>query len=134
MTTQLSQIKWGRITISAFSVYVFSFLTMMGIILGYATYLGFQAQGMPDPDQIAQFANQYASLLGSYGLILFTFLAALRMSRKIEAAPHIHGIALGVSVSALNLAISRLVSLDILISLILTIGAGWLGGKLGNRK
>ena len=133
MATQLSQIKWGRLTLNTLSVYIFSFLLMLVIVIGYATYLGFQARGMPNPDQIQQFANQYAPLLGMYGLIPFTFLAARRMASKIETAPQIHGVVLGVLVGLLNILISGL-SPDIVLPTILTIGAGWLGSKLGTRR
>lgn len=124
MTTPFSQIKWERIAMNTFSVYVFSFLAMMGIIMSYAMYLGSQARGAPDPGQIAPFANQYAPLFGSYGLIPFTFLAARRMTHKLETATQSHGIVLGVIVSALYLVISRSLGLDILISVVLTIAAG----------
>lgn len=133
MTTHFSQIKWGRVTLSTLSVYVFSFLLMMSIVIGYATYLGFQARGMPDPDQIQQFANQYAPLLGMYGLIPFTFLAARRMASRIETATQLHGILLGVLVSLVNVLISGL-SLNVLLPTILTISGGWLGSKSGTRS
>lgn len=133
MTTQLLQIKWSRVTLSTLSVYIFSFLLMMVIVIGYATYLGFQARGMPNPDQIQQFANQYAPLLGMYGLIPFTFLAAWRMASKIETAPQIHGVVLGVLVSVLNVLISGL-SVNIILPIILIIGGGWLGSNLGTRR
>ena len=133
MTTQLSQIKWGRVALSTLSIYVFSFLLMMSIVIGYATYLGFQARGMPDPDQIQKFANEYAPLLGMYGLIPFTVLAARRMAGKIETATQIHGVALGVLVSLLNVLISGL-SLSIVLPAILTIGGGWLGSRMVSPK
>ena len=44
MTTQLSQIKWGRVTLTALVVYIVSFLTVFLIVTGYAAYLGFQAR------------------------------------------------------------------------------------------
>jgi len=128
MTNQLLQLKWGRITINTLSVYIFSFLLMMSIIMGYATYLGFQARGMPNPDQIQQFANQYAPLLGMYGLIPFTFLAARRMAQRIGTATQLHGVVLGVLVSLLNVLTSGL-SLDIILPTLLTISAGWLGSR-----
>jgi len=133
MTTQFSQIKWGRVAVSTLSIYVFSFLLMMSIVIGYATYLGLQVRGMPDPEQIQKFANGYAPLLGMYGLIPFTFLAARRMAGKIETATQIHGVALGVLVSLLNVLISGL-GLHIVVPAILTIGGGWFGSKLGARK
>lgn len=133
MTNQLLQLKWGRITVNTLGVYIFSFLLMMIIILGYATILGFQVRGAPNPNQIVEFANRNAPLLGMYGLVPFTFLAARRMAGKIETASQLHGIVLGVLVCLLNLIISGL-SLDIILPTVLTIGAGWLGSKLGARK
>jgi len=128
MTNQLLQLKWGRITVNTLGVYIFSFLLMMGIIMGYATYLGFQARGAPDPDQIQQFANRYAPLLGMYGLIPFTFLAARRLAQRTETVAQLHGVVLGALVSLLNLIISGL-SLDIILPTLLTVSAGWLGSR-----
>ena len=133
MITQLSQIRWGRVTLTALAVYILSFLTATLIVTGYATSLAFQARGAPDQTLITAFANQYAPWFGSISLILFTILGAMHITRRVDEAVEFHGIALGVLASLVNIVFDGL-SLSALAITILTIGAGWLGSKLGNRK
>jgi len=133
MTTQLSKIKWGRVTLTALAVYIISFLTVTLIVTGYATSLAIQARGAPDQTLITAFANQYAPWIGPISLILFTVLGAMYVARRVDSAVQLHGIALGVLVSLVNLIFDGL-GLSTLIITILTVVAGWLGSKLGNRK
>lgn len=132
MTSQLSQIKWGRVTLTALIVYIVSFLTVFLIVTGYAAYLGFQARGAPDQTLIEAFATQYASWIGPIGQILFTFLGSMQMARRVQTATQLHGVVLGVLVSLLNIILGGL-GLDVLATTILTIGAGWLGSRLSAR-
>ena len=133
MNNQLSQIKWGRVTVTALAVYILSFLTIFIIITGYATYLGFQARGAPDPTLIASFANQYSPWIGPISLILFTLVGAMLMARRVENAAPLHGIILGLLTSLINLVFDGL-SLNALAITILTIAAGWLGSRLTAKK
>lgn len=133
MNNQLSQIKWGRVTLTALAVYVLSFLTIFIVVTVYATSLAFQARGMPDQVMIQAFANQYAPWIGPISLILFTILGARHVARRVESAIPLHGIILGALTSLVNL-ISDGLSLSTLLITILTIAAGWLGSRLGKPK
>lgn len=133
MTTQLSQIKWGRVTLTALAVYVLSFLTIFIVVTVYATSLAFQARGMPDQVMIQAFANQYAPWIGPISLILFTILGARHVARRVESAIPLHGIILGALTSLVNL-VSDGLSLSTLLITILTIAAGWLGSRLSKPK
>jgi hypothetical protein len=133
MTSQLSQIQWGRVILTALVVYVLSFVTVFLIVTGYASYLAFQARGAPDQAMINTFANQYAPWVGSISVILFTFLGARWMARRVGTATEIHGIVLGVLVSLVNIIFDG-VSLNSLLTLILTIAAGWLGTRSSARS
>ena len=133
MTTQLSQIKWGRVALTALAVYALSFLTVFLIVTGYATFLAFQARGAPDQNLIQAFANQYAPWIGPLSLIMFTFFGAMRMSRRVETEIPLHGMLLGALTSLVNLLFDGL-GLASLAVMALSIAAGWLGSKLGSRK
>jgi ATP/ADP translocase len=133
MTTQLSQIKWGRVLVTALAVSVLSFLLVFLIVTGYATFLAFQARGAPDQALIQAFANQYAPWIGPLGLILFTFLGAIYVARRVENAVRLHGLLVGALVSLVNLIFDGL-SLSALSIAILTIAAGWLGSSLKMRR
>ena len=130
MTNQLSQIKWGRVILTALAVYVLSFLTIILVVTAYASYLGFQARGAPDQTMITTFVDQYAPWVGSINLIVLTLLGAMWMVRRIDVALPLHGIILGVLVSIVSIVLDRTFGLDVLITTILTIGAGWFGSKL----
>ena len=133
MTNQLSQIKWVRVLLTALAVYLLSFLTVIVVVTGYATYLGFMARGAPDQAMIEAFANQSAPWVGPISLILFTFLGAMHVARRVTSALPLHGIVLGVLASLVNILLDGF-SLSALAVTILTAAAGWLGSKSGNRK
>lgn len=133
MTTQLSQIKWGRVTLTALVVYIVSFLIVFLIVTVYASYLGFQARGAPDQTLIEAFANQYAPWIGLISLILLTFLGARHMARRVGSTKELHGIVLGVLVSLINIIFDGL-GLVVLVTTILTIASGWLGSRLSARE
>ena len=133
MTTQLSQIKWGRVILTALGVYTISFLTVFLIVTGFATSLAFQARGAPDQATIEVFANQHASWIGAISLVIFTVLGAIWMARRVDSSLQIHGIALGVLVGLLNMIFDG-VSLNTLLTTILTIVAGWFGSQTGARR
>lgn len=133
MTTQLSQLKWGRVTLTALVVYIVSFLIVFLIVTVYASYLGFQARGAPDQTLIEAFANQYAPWIGLISLILLTFLGARHMARRVGSTKELHGIVLGVLVSLINIIFDGL-GLVVLVTTILTIASGWLGSRLSARE
>lgn len=133
MTTQLSQLKWGRVTLTALVVYIVSFLIVFLIVTVYASYLGFQARGAPDQTLIEAFANQYAPWIGLISLILLTFLGARHMARRVGSTKELYGIVLGVLVSLINIIFDGL-GLVVLVTTILTIASGWLGSRLSARE
>ena len=133
MTAQFSQIKWGRVILTTIVVYVLSFITVFLIVTGYASYLAFQARGAPDQAMIQTFANQYAPWVGPISLILFTLVGAMWMARRVDAAVPLHGAILGGLASLVNIVFDGL-SLNSLVTTILTIAAGWLGSQLSSRK
>ena len=133
MTNQFSQIKWVRVVLTALVVYILSFLTVVIVVTGYASYLGFQARGAPDQAMIAVFADQYAPWIGPISLILFTILGAMHVARRVELAIPLHGIILGALAGLVNLLLDGF-SLNTILTMVLTIGAGWLGAKLTAKK
>ena len=131
MSNQFLQIKWVRVILTALVVYILSFLTIFIAITAYASVLGFQARGAPDQTLINTFASQYAPWVGPISLILFAFLGAKHMARRVDVAVQTNGIALGVLISIVYLVFEGARSFDLvgLLTVILTIGAGWLGSR-----
>ena len=66
-------------------------------------------------------------------MVILTLAAAVWLARQVESAAQIHGLVLGVIVGAPSLIFSRPLSWAALATLILTIGAGWLGSAIGRR-
>jgi len=133
MTTQLSQIKWGRVIMTALVVVVAGFLMTFLIVTVYASILAFQARGAPDQTLIMAFADQYAPWIGPISLILFTILGALHIARRVDNAVALHGIVLGGLVGLANIVLDGL-SLSTIAVTILIVAAGWLGTRLSSRK
>lgn len=133
MNNQLSQIKWVRVLLTALVVYILSFLAVFIVVTVYASYLGFQARGAPDQAMIEVFANQYAPWIGLISVILFTTLGAIWISRRVGNAGQLHGLVLGVLVSLVNILFDGISTIN-LVTALLAIAAGWLGGQLGARK
>jgi hypothetical protein len=135
MNAQLSQIRWWRVTWTALTVYGTSFILVFLIVTAYASYLAFQVRGAPDQTMIQAFANQYAPWLGLISLILFTFLGAMWMARFVRTDIQLHGLVLGVIVSLVNLVFegTGAFNLTAVLTTVLVIGAGWLGGRLTTR-
>jgi hypothetical protein len=131
MTTQLSQIKWIRVFLTALVVLLLSFVTVFIVVTTYAFFLAFQVRGAPDVGMINAFADQYAPWLGLISLGLFTFLGARHAARRAETAAQPNGIAVGVLAGLINFIIDGLGSFSLvsLLTVILAIGAGWLGGR-----
>jgi hypothetical protein len=135
MNVQLSQIKWGRVAWTVLTVYGASFLLVFLIVTAYAASLAFQAPGAPDQAMIQAFANQYAPWLGSGSLILFTFLGAMWLARFVRTDVELHGLALGVIVGLVNLIFEGIgaFSLVALVTTVLVVAGGWLGGRMAMR-
>lgn len=131
MANQLSQIKWVRVILTAIVVYIASFLAITLIVTGYASVIAFQARGAPDQELINSFANQYAPWIGPISLILFTFLGARHVARRVDTAIQTNGIAVGVLASLIDLIVegARSFGLISVLTVILTIGAAWLGSR-----
>lgn len=128
MTNQFSEIKWVRVILTTLVVYILGFVTIFAVVTAYASYLGFQARGVPDPTMIDAFANQYAPWIGSGSLILFTFLGARHVAKRVDTAHALHGIILGALAGLVNLLFDGFV-VSALITAALTTAAGWLGAR-----
>ena len=127
MSDQFSQVKWGRVILTAGVVYLLSFLTNFIVVTIYAFVLAFQARGTPDQAMIQAFANQYAPWIGPLSLLLFTFLGARHIVKRVELAFPLHGILLGTIAGLINIAFGF--SLSDLLLMALTITVGWLGAR-----
>jgi hypothetical protein len=133
MKNQFSQIKWVRVLLTALVVYIASFLAILVVVTAYASYLGFLARGAPDQAAIIAFANQYAPWIGPVALFLFAAFGARHVARRVDSAIPLHGVLTGALAGLVNLLLDGF-SVNSLVSLILAIGAGWLGARLSGKQ
>lgn len=135
MTNRFSPIRWGRVTWTALTVYGASFLIVFLIVTSYAFYLGLQARGAPDQTMIQAFASQYVPWLGMISLILFTFLGALWLASFVRSGLQLHGLLLGILVSLVSILFDLgSLGINTLITSMLVIAGGWLGGRLALKR
>jgi hypothetical protein len=132
MAPRLSNIRWGRILVAVLVVFLLSFTLVFCVVFVYGFGLAFQARGAPDSAQIQRFADQVAPWLGPLSLIGLTLLASLLLARRGVASPRAHGLLVGIGVAVISLFFDPPTNLANLVALILTIGAGWLGGYISS--
>jgi hypothetical protein len=117
-------------------VYGASFILVFLIVTAYASYLAFQVRGTPDQAMIQEFASQYAPWLGLISQVLFTVLGAMWLARFVKTEFELHGLALGLIVALVNLIFEGMgaFSLSSLLTTILVVSAGWLGGRVAAQR
>lgn len=107
------------------------------VITIYAFKLGLEARGAPDRDRISDFVNGVAPVLGPVLAFSFTFIAAWWVARKAAMARQAHGILVGTVAAAFEIVIAlgtgRGFSFTTVLSVVLVLAAGWLGGRLAGR-
>src|SRR5262245_6976803 len=137
MNTASSPIHWIRIVLAGVLAPILSFILVTLIVTAYATWLAIQARGQPDMTQINQFAAQVAPWTSSVLTVLLTFVGAAWVARAARGRAQLHGLLVGlvaaVLVVVLNLGPGRFQPV-ILLVVVLTLAAGWLGSLFGARR
>ena len=128
MKAQFSQMQWGRVLLTGvlFVILVVILNTVLSII---ATHVWSQ------PDQ-SQIAIQVSSWSIYFLLLLLTFGAALWVARRVEIEPLLHGVLVGLVVGFVICIVSMGFGSPVeraLVTLVLIMAAGSLGGVLGSR-
>jgi hypothetical protein len=134
MMARTFDLRWGRVVVAGVVATVLAFAVVFLVVAVYAASLATQAQGAPDPDQIARFAEGTGAWLGPVLALLFTAGAAWLVARSVasEAATR-HGLVVGLVVAVVDLALGGPFGVGALVGFVLTVGAGWMGGRLGKR-
>ena len=135
MSLNISKIKWGWVVLGVVIAFVIAYLSSVVVVTGYATYLAFQARGAPDMTMINGFADKNAGAIVSIFIGLGTFVGGRLAGRKAKEDAFQNGLMVGLSTALIDLVLSITggFSLWSIVSLILALGGGWLGGKLSSR-
>ena len=128
MKVQLSQMQWGRVLLTA-GLVVILIIILNTVLSMLATHVWSQ------PDQ-SQIAIQVSSWSIYFLLLLLTFGAALWVARIVEIEPFLHGVLVGLVVGFVICIVSMGFGSPVeraLVTLVLIMAAGSLGGVLGSR-
>ena len=122
-----SRVPWLSIVLTGLLAFVVSMVVIAAVMAGYAFTLAIQAQGAPDPNKIAAFANRVIPFLGPLALSLLVLFAARRVGRRAKSPQLWYGALVGVIAALPTLMFMRRPGLVDLVGLLLTPASGWLG-------
>ena len=128
MKAQFSQMHWGRVLLTGVLV-VILVVILNAVLLVLATHVWSQ------PDQ-AQLAMQVSAWSTYILLLLLTCGGAVWVARTVEREPLLHGVLMGVVVGLILCFLSLGSGSPVertLVTLVLNMAAGYLGGFLGSR-
>src|SRR6266568_5057677 len=124
MKAQFSQLHWGRVLLTGVLV-----VMLNTVLLVLATHVW----GQPDQAQIAIQVSSWSTYIL---LLLLTLGGAVWVARTVEREPLLHALLMGVVVGLilclLSLGFGSPV-LRALVTFVLIMAAGFLGGLLGSR-
>jgi hypothetical protein len=127
------RVPWLSIILAGLLAFVISMAVIAAVMAGYAFALAMQAQGAPDPNKIAAFANRVIPFLGPLLLSLLVVVAARRVVRRAKSPRLWHGVLLGVTAALPTLMFMRRPGLADVVGLLLPPASGLLGAFWGMR-
>jgi uncharacterized BrkB/YihY/UPF0761 family membrane protein len=122
-----SRVPWLSIVLTGLLAFVVSMAVTAAIVAGYAFALAMQAQGAPDPNKIATFANRVIPILGPLLLSILVVFAARRVVRRAKSPQLWHGVLVGVIAALPTLMFMRRPGLADVVGLLLPPASGLLG-------
>jgi len=136
LSFNLSNFKWGWVILGVAIAFVIAYGSSICVVTGYATYLAFQARGAPDQTMINKFAANTAMAIVSTLIGVGTFVGGLLAGRKAKSDVLQNGLAVGLITALIGLVFSFLSSLNLwtVVSFALSVGGGWVGGQLANKR
>jgi putative membrane protein (TIGR04086 family) len=126
MKAQFSHVHWGRVlgTVVLIVILVYILETVLAL-------LAFHIWGQPDQRQIAFQVAIWSTVIVQ---LLLTGAGAVWVARKVERKAPLHGLLVGLVAALILLPLGKApIDLVSLVTFVLTVAAGWLGGVLGSR-
>ena len=122
-----SRVPWLSIVLTGLLAFVVSMVVIAAVMAGCAFTVAMQAQGAPDPNKIAAFANRVIPFLGPLVLSLLVLFAARRIVRRSKFPQLWQGALVGVVAALPTLMFLRRPGLVDVIGLLLPPASGLLG-------
>jgi hypothetical protein len=134
MIAQFFKIRWLSVLLAGIVAGVLATLWVFLLTAVYATTLTIEGQVQLSGDVISQLATQLAPLLRPVLAVMFTIIGAVWAARRAQPeVATLHGVLVGLIVAA-SVFLTGSVGLEGIVGFVLTIGAGWLGGRLVERR
>jgi hypothetical protein len=126
-----------RVVGAGFAVIAGSFLALFVPIIVYAFVLAVRALGAPDQAAINRFAATLSPALMPWLERVLTPVLACWVVRRTEEARAIDGLAVGLLAALLGLGVTLAFGGSLaarsMVSFLILVGLGWLGGLIGQR-
>jgi hypothetical protein len=126
-----------RVLGASLAVIAVSFLLLFVPIIVYAFALAFRVRGAPDQAAINSFAAMLSPALMPWLERVLTLVLAFWVVRRAEDSRAVDGLAVGILAGLLGLGVTLVFGGSLaarsLVSLLILVGLGWLGGLVGQK-
>jgi TRAP-type C4-dicarboxylate transport system permease large subunit len=134
MIAQFFKVRWLSVFLAGIVAGVLATLSIYLVTAVYATTLAIEGQMQLSGDLINQLATRLAPLLRPVLAVMFTIIGAVWAARRAQpGVATLHGVLVGLIVAA-SVFLTGSVGVEGIVGFVLTIGAGWLGGRLVERR
>ena len=134
MIAQFFKVRWLSVLFAGIVAGVLATLSIFLVTAVYAMTLTIEGQILLSGDVINQLATQLAPLLRPVLAVMFTIIGAAWAARSAQpGVATLHGVLVGLIVAA-SVFLTGSVGVEGIVGFVLTVGAGWLGGWLVERR
>ena len=134
MIARFFKVRWLSVLLAGIVSGVLATLGVFLVSAVYATALAIEGQMQLSGDLISQLATRLAPLLRPVVAVMVTIIGAAWAARRAQpGVATLHGLLVGLIV-ATSVFLTGSVGVEGIVGFVLTIGAGWLGGWLVERR
>jgi hypothetical protein len=134
MIAQFFKVRWLSVLLAGIVAGILATLSIFLVTAVYAMTLTIEGQIQLSGDVISQLATRLAPLLRPVLAVMFAIIGAAWAARRAQpGVATLHGVLVGLIVAA-SVFLTGSVGLEGIVGFVLTIGAGWLGGRLVERR
>jgi TRAP-type C4-dicarboxylate transport system permease large subunit len=134
MIAQFFKVRWLSVFLAGIVAGVLATLGVFLVTAAYAAALAIEGQMQLSGDLISQLATRLAPLLRPVLAVIVTIIGAAWAARRAQpGVATLHGVLVGFIVAA-SVFLTGSVGVEGIVGFVLTIGAGWLGGWLVERR
>ena len=134
MIAQFYKVRWLSVFLAGIVSGVLATLGVFLVTAAYAAALAIEGQMQLSGNLISQLAARLAPLLRPVVAVMVTIIGAAWAARRAQpGVATLHGVLVGLIVAA-SVFLTGSVGVEGIVGFVLTIGAGWLGGWLVERR